>query len=757
MKTLRGILFFELLPVLAVMAGAAVAYHFYGERSARDHATEQLQSAAQVTSELICREVALLNEMLRSVLIQEAVGNYLRAERAERTDRAEVARSEIEKSLERLAAENERIESIELFTTNGVRFAALGSEQQGSVPDRVSESNWFRSLLEDGRFLGFEPGGRLRLGAKSTRADRYGPPVIASMVYDFRGSVSEAVRFATRTLDQVHVSIDAPVADPGFHIGELLNAGQTLQVSLPMAALDSRITVQQPLSAALANFRRAEWTLLTPLAILTLGLLLVAALGTQKVVQDLHEAQRRTEEANSAKSEFLANMSHEIRTPMNGILGMLELVQSSELKPEQQQCLGMARDSAESLLRLLNDFLDFSKIEAGRLELDEEPFEFRELVEKTAGTYAVRAAEKGLRLDIRVSDEVPQRLLGDAGRLRQMIVNLIENALKFTVQGGIEVTARLASNGHAKALKNLAQPPRDLPRPSDHLAAGSEPGPFHHRPGAVPRDGSLAPDESVDLHPPEDCRAAPDRVCLWISVRDTGIGIPANKQHLILEAFSQADRSISRKYGGTGLGLTIASNLAALMGGRLWLESEPGKGSVFHFTVQLGIVNDEDLPRLSQALPSPDRRVANDLPPPSRVARVLLAEDGRVNQQVAVRLLERRGHAVRVAENGIEAVAAFQEETFDLILMDVEMPELDGIQATRAIRELERRTGQHIPIVAMTAHAIQGDRERFLAAGMDDYLAKPVNSRTLYETVERNLRPASQGGKPFFSVTRSSP
>jgi CheY-like chemotaxis protein len=171
----------------------------------------------------------------------------------------------------------------------------------------------------------------------------------------------------------------------------------------------------------------------------------------------------------------------------------------------------------------------------------------------------------------------------------------------------------------------------------------------------------------------------------------------------------------------------------------------------------LGIVSDEASPRLNQALPTLDRSHANELPPPSRVARVLLAEDGRVNQQVAVRLLERRGHSVRVAENGIEAVAAFQEEDFDLILMDVEMPELDGIQATRAIRELERRTGQHIPIVAMTAHAIQGDRERFLAAGMDDYLAKPVNSRTLYETVERSLRPASEGRKPFAAVTRSRP
>ena len=707
MKTLRGILLFELLPVLAVMASAAVAFHFYGERTARDEAEKHLQSAAQVTSELICREVALLNEMLRSVLIQEAVGNYLRAERTERQEKMDLARTEIEKSLERLAAENTRIESIELFTTSGIRVAALIREQHEPSPDQTRENGWFQTMLEEDEFLGFEPGGRLRLGAKTTRVDRYGPPVIATMVYDFRGSVSVAAQFATRYLDQVYVSIDAPVTDPGFSFGELASGGQNLQVRVPMKALASQVTIQQPLSAALANFRRAEWTLLIPLAILTLGLLLVAALGTQKIVQDLHEAQRRTEEANSAKSEFLANMSHEIRTPMNGILGMIELLQGSELKPEQQQCLGMARDSAESLLRLLNDFLDFSKIEAGRMELDEEPFDFRELVERTAGTYAMRAAEKRLRLSVRVADEVPQRLLGDAGRLRQMMVNLIENALKFTVQGEIEVTARLASNGHA-ALK------------------------FETATDAEGR---------ADSQPLVGCTTAADRVCLWISVRDTGIGIPVNKQHLILEAFSQADQTISRKYGGTGLGLAIASNLAALMGGRLWLESEPGKGSEFHFTVQLGIVRDEPAHRFAVAPPAMGSLVASDLPPPTRLARILLAEDSRVNQQVAVRLLERRGHWVRVAENGAEAVAAFQQERFDLILMDVEMPEMDGIQATLAIRSLERRNGEHIPIIAMTAHAIQGDRERFLAAGMDDYLAKPANSRTLYQTVERHLPP----------------
>ncbi len=707
MKTLRGIFLFELLPVLIVVAGAATAYHFYGQRAARKDAERHLRSAAQVTAELIHREIAPLNEMLRSTLMQEAVGNYLRAERTERRDKSELARLDIERSLERLGAENPRIESIELYTVHGDRFATMVPDDGDPGGAEVIDQPWFATTFAAGRYLGFEAGGRIRLGAMTARVDRYGPPVIASMVYDFRGSVGEAARFATRHLNEVQVRIDTPAGQPRFRYGELPSDGRTLEAGVPMSELEAHVTVRQTAAAALANFRQAERVLLVPLTIVTLGLLLVAGLGTQRIVRDLREAQRRTEEANSAKSEFLANMSHEIRTPMNGILGMLELLQTARLRPQEHEYLEMAHESATSLLRLLNDILDFSKIEAGCLELEYTPFDVRQSIEGTLSTLAVKAGEKGLRLGVHVEDDVPRRLVGDAGRLRQILVNLVGNAIKFTPEGEIQVTACLVANCRARI---------------GTADTGSRAG--------VMRPISPAVGDS-----------GPPPLCLWISVRDTGIGIPADKQTLILDAFHQGDRSISRQFGGTGLGLAIASELAGMMGGHLWLESVPGRGSTFHFTVRLAVAGDEPSGSKDSFCRPGEAALDDHLPGPARSARILLAEDGKISQKVAARLLERRGHSVVVAENGREALEAIQREDFDLVLMDVEMPEMDGLQATRAIRALQCDAEQRVPIIAMTAHAIKGDRERFLAAGMDDYLAKPVSSRLLYETVEKYLKP----------------
>lgn len=433
------------------------------------------------------------------------------------------------------------------------------------------------------------------------------------------------------------------------------------------------------------NWTRLSWLAAGLFALIAMAFswALVLRRSVREKTREIRSLLEEARETSRLKSEFLAMMSHEIRTPLHGVLGMQRLVLDSELAGEQREYLEMGQQAATSLLGLLNDILDFSKIEAGRLDLAVAPFQPDRLTCHLQTLFAARAHEKGLQLDLQLDPSLPVMLEADEARIQQILVNLVGNAYKFTDRGTI----------------------------------------------------------TVILSAQEDGAGACD---LCASVRDSGCGIPAHAQKNIFESFRQADAFTSRRHGGTGLGLSISAKLAHLMGGELWLHLSTPEGSEFRFRIPCTV------PATQPALQIPARALQQPaapepVPVPAPLApihpgslRLLVAEDNTVNQHLIRRLLERAGHIPIVADNGRIAVDILATQPFDAILMDVQMPEMDGVEATAAIRALEAESGlRRIPIIGLTAHSLKGDRDRFLSAGMDECLAKPLKFELLLEALER--------------------
>ena len=582
----------------------------------------------------------------------------------------EAVRSELRRREERLKY---RLEFEELIASISSSFVVLPPSQiDGGVE---------RALAALGDFLGADRG-QLVLISADRRTEEVRHEWLAAQAGDAEpaGSGPRQRVVARRDFPWLSERIDKPEVIAIPSILDLPLEAAAEGAAFRRAGVQSLLAVPIVSRAAILGYlsfatlrREVSWSEDAVSLLKIVGEIIANALERRNV-EELDKAREAAEAASEAKSLFLANMSHEIRTPMNAIIGMAGLLLDAELPAEQRQQAAILKSSAEGLLQLIDDILDFSKIEAGKLALDDSDFALKEVVSEAVEPLMPRAEAKGIEVRLDVAERFPSHLRGDPVRLRQVLINLVGNALKFTDEGCVEVRA-------------------------------------------------------------EQERFDEKGVRIRFSVRDTGIGIPRQVQPQLFNPFTQADSSTSRRFGGTGLGLVISQKLVELMGGRIGLESTPGRGSTFFFTLPF-------LPSLRSLAQRAD--VEEDAERPAgrrrdpKICRLLLAEDNEVNRIVALSQLQALGYSVDAVTTGFEVLEALERRRYDLVLMDCQMPELDGYEATRRIRRRDA-SWHDLPVVAVTAHAMKGDREKCLAAGMNDYISKPFQREELEAVLEQWL------------------
>ena len=751
-----------LLPVTALVAMLWIHERENNRTDALEAARARLETSASTASELLEYRVNEFSTVLSGVLTQDAVAKYFGLLATDRLSQAEQMRASIENACKRLFVHTPNIQSIELFDAEGERFLAI--EDRAPVRDAVNvqDRDWYREASTAPFTVFCLSGGLMRITRVEPLLQSSGP-VTGSMIIDV-GRIAEPIfGFANRGAKGVRSRLLCQHDQVIFGLGDGTEEGERLRKSAPQAFCDGQLIYEQAESSALADVKRSESRSLA-IAVLTLTALLITVwMGLRKIVlqpasrlldvilafergQDIPfeptenglgdelakldvafrgaiECERRSSQslielnqslegrvsertkelaqardealaASRAKSAFLANMSHEIRTPMNGVIGMTDLLISTELDAEQLEFADTVRSSAGSLLTVINDVLDFSKVEAGHLELEQAEFVPKTTIEEVFNLLSISAMQKGLAIRQDISDELSKTFIGDSVRLRQVITNLVSNAIKFTDGGHVTISAAIVSESESDSV-------------------------------------------------------------LRFEIYDTGCGVSEEAQAKIFNVFSQADNSTTRKFGGTGLGLSICKSLVELMNGEIGIESEEHEYSRFWFTAHLGRKPETNQPEVdsNRAEAQNEKRDSDNLlrttprnlEKASETRRLLLAEDNAVNQAVATKILERMGYEVDVAVNGLEALRLLKQQEYGAVLMDCQMPEMDGYQATVNIRDGHGGRSD-IPVIAMTANAMQGDRTRCMEAGMDDYLSKPIAAGQLAEKLEYWLgnRPAAK-------------